>query len=636
MAQGIKELEKALFDNTGHYSLEEKNLLRSALNFATEHHQGTKRNTGEEYIIHPLKIAIYLSERNFDATTVTASLLHDLIEDCEVKYDEIKKHFGADIANIVDGITKISSVPISNKPLFFSPENYFAERVDNYRKLLLSTAKDIRVVIIKLFDRLHNVETISGLPPAKRQYYAIETIEIYAQIADRIGLAEIKRLLEDLSFPHAYPEEFKKFNKALSKIPKVNDQFIDSRLDELRTELQKNNLDIIELQGRVKHAYSIYKKFRSSDFNFDNFYDLYAIRIIVKNIADCYKALGIVHAIYSPVPGRIFDMIAEPKANGYQSLQTTVKIDGNPMEIQIRTKKMHEIAEYGPAAHWQYKEQEYGSKQSLDKSNKEWLEELSKLKNISDKQEFLSYLKNDLFAKKIFVMSPKGDIYNMPQGSTVIDFAFRIHSSLGEKVSGAKINKEIAELSTKLKNGDMVEILTSNRAKPSIDWLRFTTTSYAKQKIKKYLRSQDFDKLHEEGKMLLDQIRTRHNLPPFNPKEAEDRISNSRLPYNSLADLLVALAEHVVTSNMVIKVLYPNFHEPEARPQKTLLPQNDIKILSGIRYELAGCCKPKENQKIVGYVGRDHVIKVHRKNCKFIKNADPERFIYIDPFDSQA
>lgn len=633
MARGLAELEKALFNNTIQYSEEEKALLRKALDFASKLHKGTKRRTGDDYITHPLSVAISLAVRNFDSTTVIASLLHDTMEDCDVSYQDLAELFGPDIAKIIDGVTKISNVPISNKALFFSTENYFAERVDNYRKLLLSTAKDIRVVIVKLFDRLHNIETIEGLPKTKRQFYAIETIEIYAQIADRIGLAELKRLLEDMSFPYAYPEDYTKFKKAMKALPKINQKFIGQRIEELKTELTKNSLEPEEIQGRIKHEFSIYKKFRDQNLNFENFFDLYAIRVIVKNIADCYKALGIVHALYPPIAGRIFDFIAEPKANGYQSLQTTVKIGQYPMEIQIRTRKMHETAEYGPAAHWQYKEMTYGPKQNLEKSNKEWLEELSKIKNISDKQEFLSYLKNDLFAKKIFVLSPKGDIFNMPQGSTVIDFAYRIHSNLGEKVSGAKINGEISELSHKLKNGDMVEIMTSNRAKPSIDWLRFTVTSYARQKIKKYLRAQDFEKLLEEGKELLEQLRIKHNLPQITAKQADHLISDSRMPYNNLHDLLVAYAEHVVTANMIIKVLYPTHREPETKTQKTLIPEQDLKILSGISYELAKCCKPKESNKIVGYVGRDHTIKVHNKNCKFIRNADPDRFIYIDPFD---
>lgn len=631
MAQkSIEELEKALFNNTRSYSDLDRRLVQDALNFSKNAHKGQLRRTGESYFYHPLTVAIYLSERDFDAATVAAGLLHDVMEDSNIEYNTLEKTFGAEIANIVEGITKISRVVINNKPLFFSPENYFAERVDNYRKLLLSTAKDIRVVIIKIFDRLHNIETIKGLPADKQRFYAIETIEIYAQIAERIGLSEVKRLLEEYAFPYAFPEEYIRYTAARRKMPRINKKFLDSQITEIQALFKREGLEYVDLNGRIKHDYSIHKKFVSRDYDFNNFYDLYALRVIVHNVSDCYKALGIIHSHFIPIPGRIFDSIAEPKPNGYQSLHTTVRIDGQPLEIQIRTSHMHQVAEYGPAAHWHYKEEEYGSKQKLEKSNKEWLSELSKIKNISDKKEFLSYLRNDLFAKKIFVLSPKGDIYNMPIGSTVIDFAYRIHSGLGEKLSGARINGEIAELGSRLKNGDVVEILTANRARPSIDWLRFAITSYARQKIKKYLRSLDYDKLQSEGEHIFNEYKSKNGLSPLTEKTMNDRISDSRLPYNNFSDLMVALAERVVTINMVIKVLYPNLKKEEVRQQKTIDNANDMKILSGIRYELAKCCQPKKDQKIVGYVGRDHIIRVHRANCKFIRNADPERMIYID------
>lgn len=634
--RSLKELEKALFRNTAGFQKEEKDLISRAFEFAREHHKGHKRNTGENYFFHPLSVAVMLSERQFDAATVASALLHDVIEDCGVEFDELAKKFGLEVATIVEGITKISSVPINNKPLFFSSESYFAERVDNYRKLLLSTAKDIRVVIIKLFDRLHNIETIEGLAENKRRFYAIETIEIYAQIAERIGLAEIKRLLEDLSFPHAYPEEHEKFLGSIKKIPKIESKFIDERIHEIRDQLLHLGINVDEYQGRIKHNFSIFRKLQNYQFDTSQFFDLYAIRIIVKNISECYQVLGVVHSLYAPIPGKIYDFIAEPKQNGYQSLHTTVRIGGKALEIQIRTRLMHQIAEYGPAAHWQYKESEYGQQQNREKSNLEWLEELSKIKNISDKQEFLSYLKDDLFAKKIFILTPKGDIYNLPKGATVIDFAFRVHSKLGEKLSGARINGEIAEISSKLKNGDQVEIITSNRARPSIDWLRFAVTSYAKQKIKRYLKSENYDKLVAQGERLFNEFREKNGLAQMPEKTINARISDSRLPYNNFPDLMVALAERVITLGMIAKVLYPNMVSKEVRQQRTFADQKDLKILSGIRYDLAKCCQPKDTEKIVGYVGRDHIIKVHRKNCKFIKDADPARLLYIDPFDSRG
>lgn len=619
------------------YSKKQQDIILQAYEFSESIHRGQHRKTGEEYFVHPLNVANSLAQRDFDYMTVAAALLHDVLEDGNTNYIEIDKIFGNEIAKIVDGVTKISNVPIRDKPLFFDPENYFAERVDNYRKLLVSSANDIRVIIIKLYDRLHNVETISGIKGDKKRFYAIETIQIYAQIAERVGLGEIKRKLEDLSFRYAYPEEYSLFQKVIKTLPKIDNNFIDQKALEIKKFLQKNGLENFEIQTRVKHQYSIFKKLKNTyNFNFDKFHDLYGARIILNSIEDCYTALGLINAIYQPVVERIYDMISHPKDNGYQSIHATLLDTKNKkeFEIQIRTYDMHQIAEFGPAAHWHYKESSSDGKQIINKRQREWLEEIQQVSKLNSNRDFLNFIKSDLFATKIFVFSPNGDIFNLPKGSTVVDFAFRVHSKLGEKCSGAKINNSIVGLSTKLQNGDTIEILTTQRAKPNIDWLIFCKTSYARNKIKHFLRNADHERLVSAGYKIFSELKTRYSLPIISEKKAEELLSSSRLPYNKFNDLMIALANRIVTKNTVIKTLFPDFEISTERKQPALSKDDGSSILSGIRHSIAKCCNPSPSQKIVGYIGKDHTIKIHKINCKFLKKSDSSRLIYIDPFDS--
>ncbi len=638
MSKSLEELKKALFLNTQNFSLSEKELLKRALNFAIMLHSDSKRADGQPFITHPIRVAQELSTRNFDAVTVVSAILHDALSCDLTSTRQIEEEFGSEICEIVSGVNKISSLPIKEKHLFFSPEHYYFERVDNYRKLLLSASSDIRIIIIKLFERLHNLQTIAAISESKRPYYALETVEIYAQIAERIGLGELKRQLEDLAFPHAYPEDYKRYQKIISKLPKTKQNFINQKISEIERTFFQNDLKVIEFQGRIKHHFSIYKKLKINyDFDLSKFYDLYAMRIIVGNIADCYRALGIIHSMYSPVPGRIYDLIAEPRSNGYQSLHTTLKDSGGKIfEVQIRTQKMHDIAEYGPAAHWQYKESSAGGYKKIDtKSNKEWLNELKPLRRMRDNKEFLSYLKKDLFSKKIFVFSPKGDIYNLPHGATVLDFAFRVHTKLGEKCFGAKINHKISGLGTTLSNGDLVEIIISPKAKPNINWLSLVETSHAKQKIKKILKDAQRDELLACGKSIFSSLKKEHSLPDHDDAYYNRMISKSRLPYKNFPDLLVALAEKVVSPHSVLKILYPESVLKINHRQKSIIQNQEISALDGILCEIAKCCAPNNKDKITGYIGKDHKVKIHKQNCKFIRNSDPKRKIYIDPFDSQ-
>ncbi|OQB05956.1 MAG: Guanosine-3',5'-bis(diphosphate) 3'-pyrophosphohydrolase [bacterium ADurb.Bin212] len=613
------------------YSKDEQNIILKAYQFALDQHEGQIRKSGDPYFLHPLCVANEISKRKFDYGSISAALLHDTLEDCDVSYYDLSNNFGADIANLVDGVSKLSKIPIKNKPLFFSQQDYYNERVDNYRKLLVSSATDLRVLIIKLFDRLHNIQTLQHIKEDKRRYYALESIDIYAQIAERIGLSEVKGLLEDAAFPYAYPEEYM---QTLKILPEINKEFIPKTIQVVSELLKSYSIEPIEIYGRTKHLYSIHNKLKEKyEFQMEKFFDLYGIRIILKDVEDCYKALGILHTIYKPIPGRIYDMIANPKHNGYQSLHTTLQDEkGEIFEAQIRTPQMHIHAEFGAAAHWHYKNT--GDRNTaLTKSQREWIGEIQKASRLNNNRDFLNFIQSDLFATKIFAFTPHGDIINLIKGSTVLDFAFRVHSKVGLKCAGAKINGEIASLDSSLNNGDTVEIITSSKAKPNINWLRMCKTSHAKQKIKRFLKEQNFNELAERGKKIFSELVVENSLTPISDNQARNLLSKSRLPYKSIDDLMVAVYNRSVSKYAALKTLYPEVNIQPSKKSKNLLKTDNSQTFSALRLKMAKCCNPGKTDKIVGYVGRDHTIKVHKHNCKFLKNTDPKRHIYIDPFD---
>lgn len=613
------------------YPQTEQDVILKAYQLATEKHQGQKRKSGEEYFVHPLSVATEVSKRSFDFQSISAALLHDVLDDCEVSYYDLSNQFGTDIANLVEGVSKISKIPIKNKPLFFSQQDYYAERIDNYRKLLVSSANDLRVLIIKLFDRLHNLQTLEYLEEKKRHYYALESIDIYAQIAERIGLSEIKGLLEDAAFPHAHPDEYK---QALDVLPKIDKDFIPSKIYLIEQALKEHSINPIEIRGRVKHLFSIHRKLKEKyDFQYDKFFDLYGIRIILNDVEECYKALGILHTIFKPIPGRIYDMIANPKHNGYQSLHTTLT-DNNEVifEAQIRTPEMHLHAEFGAAAHWHYKSSG-DRKVALTKSQKEWIGDIQKASKLNDNRDFLNFIQSDLFSSKIFAFTPQGDIINLPKTSSVLDFAFSVHTKIGLKCLGAKINGEIVSLDHALNNGDTVEIITSTKANPNINWLRMCTTSHAKQKIKRYLKEQNFQDLVLKGRKIFAESVSEYKLKPLSDNQAKQLLNRSRLPYKTIDLLMAAIFNRSVSKYAALKTLYPEIKFQPPKSQKSLMKSGDTKVYSTLRLNIAKCCKPNNKDKIVGYVGRDHTIKVHKHNCKFLKNTDTKRHIYIDPFD---
>ncbi|MEK7653282.1 MAG: RelA/SpoT family protein [Patescibacteria group bacterium] len=472
-----KEFGKLLETLTENHRQSDLEMVRLAYDFAEEAHQGQTRASGEPYINHPLATAKKLAELNLDLPTIMAGLLHDVPEETIFTIADIKKNFGSEVAQLVEGITKLGKLK------YRGIERY----ADNLRKMFIAMSQDIRVIFIKFADRLHNLKTLSALPPEKQLRIATESIEIYAAIADRLGMGKIKGELEDLAFPFVYPEDYKWLKEILPKEYKIREKKLEKVKRTVVKKLAEKNIpiEVFSIHGRAKHLYSLYKKLNRPQVNRDisKVYDLIALRLVVPTVADCYATLGIIHQLYRPMPGRIHDFVAQPKPNGYQSLHTTVFTEsGDVVEFQIRTIKMHEEAEFGIAAHWNYKE----SNGNLNKNSVKWIRELLDWqKQIKDSEQFIQTIKMDIFQNRIFVFTPKGDVIDLPENSTPIDFAYQVHSWLGDKCVGARVNDQLVSLDSKLKSGDIVEIVTDkNRKGPSPDWLEVVKTSMAKSKIR--------------------------------------------------------------------------------------------------------------------------------------------------------
>lgn len=612
------------------FTKDEQAIITKAYLFAEEKHQGQNRLSGDPYITHPMRVALSLIGDNHNYKLVAAALLHDVIEDTNATFEELAENFGLDIANLVQSVTKVSKVKLKDKDKIFSNHQLYLDQVDNYRKLLFATASDPRGMILKLYDRLDNVRTIKWIPAQKIKFYARETIEIYAPIAERLGMGMMKGQLEDASFPFAYPEEYKQFKKTVKDVYKNPHAAVEKIIPEVKNHLKEAKINIKNLSGRAKFQYSLYKKLcRIGSISL--IYDIIALRIIVETIEECYRALGVIHSSFVPIPGKISDYIAKPKDNGYQSIHTVVKDrDGNIFEIQIRTLEMHEYAEYGVASHWSYKEETNGNSAGKN-SNQEWSKELEKLRKIADNEEFLAELKDQLFSEQIFVFTPNGDIIRLPQGSTPLDFAYRIHSGIGERCNGARINNRLMPLSTPLNTADTVEVITAKTPKVSSDWLNFVKTASARQKIKAFLKLKNVDALAEIGERKFEQLLEKYELPALNDEKAERILNESRLPYKSMSKAFMAIAENTLSPVKLAKVLYPQLETAEKRPLK-LVPKTQTEHFSlrGIRHEFAKCCKPKETDKVVGYLGREHIIKVHKVSCRHLKSVDSKRLINLN------
>ena len=605
-------------------------LLERAYRFSEQAHAGQKRRSGEDYVTHCVEVARILANLQLDSITVASGLIHDVIEDTAASFETVEKEFGREIAMIVDGVTKIGSLPL----------NSMEERqVENYRKLLLSIAKDVRVILIKLADRLHNMRTLEHLPEDKRRRIAQETRDLYAPLAHRFGMAKIRWELEDLAFKHLETTEYRTLAKLVAQRRGEREALIAQMSDPLETQLRRAGIAEVEVTGRPKHLWSIHKKMLQRDKPYEDIYDLLAIRVLVNTVPECYHALGVIHDGWTPVQERIKDYIAQPKSNGYQSLHTTVFGPGRQLfEIQIRTRTMHRTAEYGIAAHWLYRESKRADE--LDEALTWFRQVLEWQLDARNPQEFLESLKLDLYEDEIFVFTPTGDVQQLPKGATAIDFAFAVHTEVGQHCHGAKINGKIAPLSRQLKNSETIEILTSPLAKPSRDWLSHVRTGRARHKIRQWLRQEEQATSEKLGRDILDRELRRRKLA----KPDDDALAAvaARLHLNDAQHLIASIGQGDIGVLQVLKELHPDLESSEpAKPtaferlfERMRGGSRGIRIqgVDGLMVRYAQCCQPVPGDTVVGYVTRGRGVSIHRGDCPnllFLAH-EPERRLEID------
>lgn len=617
-------------------------IIKRAYEYAKDKHKDQLRRSGEPYIIHPIQVAYILSTLGLDHSTICAALLHDVIEDTDVTLEDIAKEFSPEIAEMVDGVTKLSKL------------NYTSEQeqqVENYRKMFLAMGKDIRVILIKLADRLHNMRTLKYLTRDRQIANARETMDLYAPLANRLGMYSLKWELEDLSFKYLYPEDYRELVEGIDKKREERLKFIDQIMQEIKVELKKQKI-VAEITGRAKHLYSIYRKMQRDNKTLDQIYDLFALRIIVNSVKDCYAALGVVHELYNPMPGRFKDYISVPKPNMYQSLHTTlIGPKGTPFEVQIRTWNMHRIAEYGIAAHWAYKEASFlGGKKAnvtVEEDKLSWLREtLEWQKDMQDPQEFLNTLKTELFEDEVYVFTPKGKILVLPNGATPIDFAYAIHAEIGNHMTGCKINSKMMPIVTKLKNGDIVEIVTSDKSKgPSRDWLKFIKSSTAKTRIQQWFKKNEREANIAKGKDALEREVKRIGMSYqelFKPEFVD--VAVNRYKFNSLDDMYASVGFGTITAGKIVSRVLEEYRKvnkeenieekiEELKKTKEDKPSSSGIIVKGIDnclVRLSKCCNPVPGDEIVGYITKGRGVSVHRKDCKNVKDLFEEENRMID------
>lgn len=614
------------------YSEKNSKFILKAYDFAERAHQGQLRMSGEPYFTHPCHVAEVLVDLNFDSATIVAALLHDVLEDTEVTDEQMRNEFGEEVLSLVEGVTKLDKLQFKNAE---------DEQAENLRKMFFAMAKDIRVLIIKLADRLHNMRSLSSLPRHRQLAMARETLDIYAPLAGRIGISQIKCELDDLSMMYLYPDEHAELVKMVSSKLSERQEFIDKLCETIKEKLQELGIKG-DVWGRPKHLYSIYKKMVNKGKTFDQIYDLSAVRVIVETVKDCYAVLGAIHTIWKPIPGRFKDYIAMPKPNFYQSLHTTVMTKiGVPFEIQIRTKAMHTIAEYGIAAHWRYKEGNTSNNIPDGLNNKlSWLKnEVEVQGELENSKEFMDSLKIDLFSDEVFVFSPKGDVINLPVGSTPVDFAYHIHSAIGNKCVGAKINTKIVPLSTILENGDIIEIITSNSAKgPSRDWLKFVKTASAKAKIRQFFKKEMLEENIKQGKEMLEKEAKRRGYA-YSDLAVPSWLNYimHRYSMSTVDDLYATIGYGGLTTNQVLLKLIEFYKQEveskkvpefsEANPKRTASGGVIIKGYDDFLIRLSHCCNPVPGDDIVGYISRGRGVTVHRQDCPNVKGMEKERLI---------
>ncbi|MBE3596839.1 MAG: bifunctional (p)ppGpp synthetase/guanosine-3',5'-bis(diphosphate) 3'-pyrophosphohydrolase [Hydrogenibacillus sp.] len=607
---------------------------RRAFEFAARHHEGQYRISGDPYITHPLAVAEILADLRMDATIIIAALLHDIVEDTSATLEDVRTMFGAEVATLVDGATKLRRIQFQSKE---------EQQAENYRKMLLAMARDVRVILIKLADRLHNMRTLKFRTEEDQRRIAEETLDIYAPIAHRLGISKIKWELEDIALRFLNPQSYYRIVHLMKKKRAEREAYIAKVSETLKAKLMEMGIQA-EVTGRPKHIYSIYRKMREQHKSFDEIYDLLAVRVIVDSVRDCYSVLGIVHTLWKPMPGRFKDYIAMPKANMYQSLHTTViGPEGEPLEVQIRTREMHYTAEYGIAAHWAYKEGKSAKNAAEEAKRIRFIRQLLEYQqDAPSAQEFVESLKMDLFSDVVFVFTPKGDVIELPAGAVPLDFAYRIHTEIGNRTVGAKVNGKIVPLDHPLRTGDIVEILTSKQSYgPSMDWLKIAKTSHARNKIRAWFKKERREEMIARGRELLEQEARRHGLAPKDVfKEAYTKDVLSRFNLQSVDELLSSIGFGAISVGQVMGRYLEHYRKDhteapiaaEIKTAKTRPPRQGVRVkgVEGVLVRFSRCCNPVPGDDIVGFITRGRGVSIHRLGCPNVAKEDPERIVEVE------
>lgn len=619
--QLFEEIKQTLISQ--HRDTEDIKKIEEAFEFARRLHEGQYRVSEEPYIIHPVEVAKILVDLKADSHTIIAAFLHDILEDTDTAPEEIESRFGKDVLTLVQGVTKLGKLQFKSKE---------ERQAENFRRLFIAMANDIRIIFLKLADRLHNMRTLNFMAPNKQQKIAQETLDIFAPLANRLGIGKIKSELEDLSLRYLEPDKYFEIAQLVSQTKAERETTVKMLIDQISKDVQKNGINA-QITGRAKHYYSIYAKMKRLNIAFHELYDITAVRVIVDSERECYEVLGVIHSQFKPIPGRFKDYIAMPKGNLYQSLHTSViGPRSKPLEVQIRTWAMHEVAEYGVAAHWRYKEK--GSQKANNPADMKfsWMRKLVEYdKDMTSAEDYVNSVKLDLFSDQVFAFTPNGDVLDLPKDATPVDFAYRIHSDVGNKTVGALVNGRIAQLDTKLVNGDIVEILTSKTPAPRLGWLNFVVTKQASSKIKQWFKKNNRESHIETGKSNLEHELSKTTFDELMKSGELEKIAK-QMNYQNSEDLFAALGYGETTVNKILnKLKKPQEHNPETafHSYRRKKSEKDIIGLEGLLYSFAKCCSPIPGEPIVGVVTRSKGVSVHRFDCKTLENIPPERLLDI-------